>query len=71
MLKAKDLRDHSVEELQAMCSDSRNELFVLINQGKQEKKMEKTHSISQKRKDIARILTVLREKELAEQNTAG
>lgn len=70
MAKAKELRDQSTEELEARCRDLRKELFVLINQGKQDKKMEKTHLIRQKRKDIARLLTVLREKEMAEQNIA-
>lgn len=65
MLKAKDLRDQSLEELQAAHRDCCKELFILVNQSKQEKKLEKPHLLSQKRKDIARLLTVIREKELA------
>lgn len=71
MRKAKDLRDQSLDEIKAAYSDTCKELFHLINQGKQEKKLEKPHLIRQKRKEIARVLTVLREKELAQQESGG
>ena len=61
MLKAKDLRSVSLEELQSQLSTLRVEIYQLYNQV--ERKTEKPHLIGQKRKEIARILTVLREKE--------
>lgn len=62
MYKAKDLRDQSIEELEAIYDDSCKKLFMLINEMKSQKKREKPHEIKHARKDIARILTVLSEK---------
>lgn len=65
MTKASVYRDQTIEELQASCEDARKELFLLVNQNKQTKKMDKPHLIRQKRKDIARLLTVITEKQSA------
>jgi large subunit ribosomal protein L29 len=65
MLKAKNLRDQAESELEAMLSDIRKELFKLINERKQAKKLEKSHLIYEKKKDIARLLTVIRAKHIA------
>lgn len=62
MLKAKDLRDQSVEELQAAHGDLRKELYALVNEYKLSQKLEKPHLLREKRRDIARVLTVLNEK---------
>lgn len=62
MYKAKDLRDQSIEELEAIYDDSCKKLFTLINEMKSQKKREKPHEIKHARKDIARILTVMSEK---------
>jgi large subunit ribosomal protein L29 len=62
MYKAKDLRDQSLDELEAIYDDSCKKLFELINQFKSEKKREKPHEIKHARKDIARLLTVMAEK---------
>jgi large subunit ribosomal protein L29 len=62
MYKAKDLRDQSLDELEAIYDDSCRKLFELINQFKSQKKREKPHEIKYARKDIARILTVMTEK---------
>lgn len=64
-MKANELKDMSGEELGAMLRDKRNELFNLVNKREREKKLEKPQEIRGLRKDIARILTVLRQKELA------
>jgi ribosomal protein L29 len=64
MSKAKEHRDQSVDELKAILDDKRKELFQHINQRSQEKKFEKPHLIEQTRREIARILTVLTEKEM-------
>ena len=71
MLKAKDLRDKSVEELAVDYEDQRNELFRLINEAKIAKKAEKPHLIRGKKKDIARLLTVMHEKQLAKHKRAS
>jgi large subunit ribosomal protein L29 len=62
MLKAKDLRDQSQEELQATINDTQKELYDLVGQFKLTNKMEKPHLLRQKRRDLARLLTVLRDK---------
>ncbi len=69
MAKAKDLRDQSIDELEAAYNDTRKELFQLVNELKRTKKMEKPHLLRQKRKDIARMLTVISEKQAAKHST--
>jgi large subunit ribosomal protein L29 len=59
MYKAKDLRDQSLEELEAIYDDSCKKLFELNNQFRSQKKREKPHEIKHARKDIARLLTVM------------
>ncbi|MES2122391.1 MAG: 50S ribosomal protein L29 [Chlamydiota bacterium] len=63
MVKAKDLRDQTVEELSLQHRDLSKELFLLRNEMKVTRKMEKPHLVRQKKKDRARVLTVMREKE--------
>ena len=62
MYKAKDLRDQSIDELEAIYKDSCKKLFELNNQFKSQKKREKPHEMKHVRKDIARLLTVITEK---------
>jgi large subunit ribosomal protein L29 len=62
MYKAKELRDQSLEELEALYQDTCKKLFQLINQFKAEKKRENPHEIRHARKDIARLLTIITEK---------
>lgn len=61
MLKAKDLRNESVDELEAKCDALQAEIFELRSE-RLDSKTQKTHLIGQKRKEIARIKTVLVEK---------
>lgn len=61
-MKAKDLRDQSLEELEATYDDCRKKLFLLVGQMKSEKKNDQRHEIGQTRRDIARTLTVIAEK---------
>lgn len=63
MLKAKDLRDQSNEELEATLIDSKKELYELQNELNQTKKLEQPHLLRERKKDIAKILTVLSEKQ--------
>lgn len=61
MFKAKDLRNETVEELDTKLASLRKEIYNLRSE-MLESKSNKTHLIGQKRKEIARILTVKREK---------
>lgn len=71
MLKAKELRDQSVDELNANYEDLCKEIFKLKNEARMTKKTEKPHLIREKKKDIARLLTVMNEKRQAnKQKTA-
>lgn len=63
MNKAKDLRDQSLEELEAAYKDSCKKLFELNSTFKSLKQREKPHEIYHTRKDIARLLTVITEKQ--------
>lgn len=61
--KAKDFRDMSLVELEAAHKDARRDMFDMINEAQREKKVEKPHRIREKRKEIARLLTVITEKQ--------
>ena len=61
-MKAKELKELGVEELKAKLAEQRQELFNLRFQHTTAQ-LEKTSSIPAARKNIARILTVLKEKE--------
>lgn len=63
MLKASSLRDMSVEELEATLETISKELFELVNEMSRTKKLVKVHLLRQKRKDKARLLTILHEKQ--------
>lgn len=63
MAKTKELREMSVEELQVSLQDTSRELFDLTNELMTAKKIEKPHRIRQARRDRARILTILTEKQ--------
>lgn len=64
MAKAKELREHSKEELKALYQDLSKELFQLRNEMKVTRKMDKPHLIRSKKKDRARVMTILRENEI-------
>lgn len=60
-MKASELRDSTLEELQDKERDLAEQLFALRLQ-KVTGQLEKPHRVRQVRKDLARVLTVLREK---------
>lgn len=62
MLKAQEIKDKSIDEIEALLDDARKELFELVNSAQFSKKFEKPHLKREKRKEIARLLTVLRSK---------
>lgn len=66
-MKASELRDKSVDELISLLNDKRNELFRLINDSKISKKVDKPHLPKLLRHQIARMETVIREKQLNNQ----
>ena len=60
-MKASELRTKTSEELEAMLKDLKSELFTLrfqhaINQ------LDNPHKIADVKKDIARVMTILQEK---------
>lgn len=62
MLKAKELRDQSIEELEAELSENKKVLFELRNELRRSKKLEKPHKIKEAKRDIARLHTVINQK---------
>ena len=61
-MKARQLRELTIEELRQKIYGLKQELFDL-RASKYTAKLEKPHKISQTKREIARILTILREKE--------
>lgn len=70
MTKAKELRKQSVVELDELLKNKRKELFEITNRFHMEKKADQPHLARAIRKDIARILTLLREVELEKATAA-
>lgn len=62
MRKASELKDQSVEELRATYRELSRDIFQLKNESRITRKMEKPHLVSDKKRDRARVLTVLRQK---------
>lgn len=60
-MKAKELKELTREELTQKLAGLREELFNL-GRSRYTTKLEKPHRIKQTRKDIARILTILKER---------
>lgn len=63
MAKARDLSQEGPESLQEKLATLKKEIYGIRGE-RGESKGQKTHLIRQKKKEIARILTVQREKEL-------
>lgn len=63
-LKAKDIRNETIEELREKELELRKELYELKMQA-HSSRIEKPHRIKEVRRDIARLLSVLKEKENA------
>lgn len=67
MSKVSQYRDSSYSELESMLEEARRDLFNLNNDSNLSKDMKSLNKISIKKKEIARLLTIMREKELAEE----
>ena len=63
MTKASNLRDLAVAELEAALQEISKEVYNLVNEMKRAKKMDKPHLLRQKKKEKARLLTILHEKQ--------
>lgn len=61
-MKTKELRELSVGELAAKLADTKQEFFTL-RFSHSTAQLEKTHKLPRVKKDIARIKTILKEKE--------
>lgn len=62
MLKKQEMRDQTVEELEALSQDLSKEIYDLMNESRLTRKMEKPHLIREKKKARARVLTIIKEK---------
>ena len=62
-MKISELRDLSVDELIATLKERRKDVFELRTENKRSTKVEEPHLIREHHKEIARILTLLRQKQ--------
>lgn len=60
-MKPTEMRQKSREDLEALLAERRGRLYVLRSLVS-EKKVKNVHEMSLLRKDVARVLTILREK---------
>ena len=67
----KEFKDQSVHELQAAAKDLGRELFLLRSELSVNRKLEKPHLLKAKRKDRARVLTWLTQKQKSEKTVKG
>ena len=64
MLKAKDLVNHTVEELESMYYDLSREHYTLNGELRLNRKLDKPHLLKAVKKNRARVLTVINRKRL-------
>lgn len=57
-----DFKDQSVEELKALYHDMAKDIFEMKNELKMTRKLDKAHLLRKKKKDRARVLTLLAQK---------
>lgn len=62
--KEVELKDHSIDELKVQLTDLNRQLFLMRNELSTQRKVEKPHQIKEMRRNKARILTVLRQKQM-------
>lgn len=63
MTKSDTFRSQSDEKLQTQCQDLRKEIFEMRNDLSSKKGDVKSSDIRMKRRNVARILTILRERQ--------
>lgn len=69
-MRASEMREMTSEELRTRLQETRRELFNLRQQW-HAGSLQDSNRLRAVRKDIARFLTVLRERELADENKEG
>ncbi len=62
MLQAKELKEETVQELQKKCEELARDIYKMNSELKTTRKIEKPHELREKKRDRARILTVLSQK---------
>ncbi len=63
MTTVQEHRNQSIDELEALIHETRRKLFDINNQKVIEKTLEKPHQKKLLKREIARLLTVLKEKQ--------
>ncbi len=63
-MKLQEIKEKTIEELKEIILTSKKELFTLKMGHNKLKQLENTASIKNKKREIARLKTVLRQKEL-------
>lgn len=64
MAKAKELREKSDQELTVLVDDLNSQIFALRNENNVHRKLEKPHLLKSKKRERAKVLTILRENQL-------
>ncbi len=64
MNSAKKLREKSLEDLELMDKNLSKDIFKLRSEKRLARKLEKPHALRQKKRERARVLTLLRERML-------
>ena len=62
MIKAKDLINQTIQELEAQHEQLCREIFEVTNELRMSRKLDKPHLLKEKKRARARILTVLSQK---------
>ena len=62
MLQAKELREKSVDQLEVQEQELARDVYQMNCELKLSRKLEKPHLVREKKRDRARLLTILREK---------
>ena len=63
-MKLQEIKEKTIDELKSLILESKKELFTLKMGHNKLKQLENTASIKNKKREIARAKTVLRQKEL-------
>ena len=69
-MKVEEIRGQSDQELKAVLEDLEKEIFLLRNELKVTRKLEKPHLLKDKKRTRARILTILKEKQTTKASDA-
>ena len=69
--KKKEANDQSIVELQTKARDLEKEVFDLRNELSLHRKLEKPHLLKAKRREKARVLTILTQKKRAQKQNEG